>query len=65
MPGGHVLTGKVVCVASCYQPASESLVKVIASEPCSGPVMLLGDRIVLKRGMPVRNRRKMAVRNIK
>ena len=28
---------------SCYQLASESLVKVIASEPCSEPPMLLGD----------------------
>ncbi|MGN9078335.1 hypothetical protein ACTM9V_13220, partial [Oliverpabstia intestinalis] len=34
---------KVVCSASCYQLASESLVKVIASEPCSEPPMLLGD----------------------
>ena len=33
---------KVVCSASCYQLASESLVKVIASEPCSEPPMLLG-----------------------
>ena len=31
---------KVVCSASCYQLASESLVKVIASEPCSEPPML-------------------------
>ena len=36
---------KVVCSASCYQLASESLVKVIASEPCSEPPMLLGDRL--------------------
>ena len=36
---------KVVCSASCYQLASESLVKVIASEPCSKPPMLLGDRL--------------------
>lgn len=35
---------KVVCSASCYQFASESLVKVIASEPCSEPPMLLGDQ---------------------
>ena len=34
---------QVVCSASCYQLASESLVKVIASEPCSEPPMLLGD----------------------
>ena len=34
---------KVVCSASCYQLASESLVKIIASEPCSDPPMLLGD----------------------
>lgn len=26
---------QVVCSASCYQLASESLVKIIASEPCS------------------------------
>uniref|UniRef100_UPI004057A865 hypothetical protein n=1 Tax=Acetatifactor sp. TaxID=1872090 RepID=UPI004057A865 len=31
-----------MCSASCYQLASESLVKVIASEPCSKPPMLLG-----------------------
>ena len=36
---------KVVCSASCYRLASESLVKVIASEPCSEPPMPLGDRL--------------------
>ena len=40
-----ILLVKVVCSASCYQLASESLVKVIASEPCSEPPMLLGDRL--------------------
>ena len=40
---GPHLPVKVVCSASCYQLASESLVKVIASEPCSEPPMLLGD----------------------
>ena len=45
-PGGaRFLRVKVVCSASCYQLASESLVKVIASEPCSEPPMLLGDRL--------------------
>lgn len=29
----------------CYQLASESLVKVIVSEPCSEPPILLGDRL--------------------
>ncbi len=45
---GFVLLYKhmeVVCSASCYQLTSESLVKVIASEPCSKPPMLLGDRL--------------------
>ena len=40
-----VLLVKVVCSASCYQLASESLVKVIASEPCSKSPMLSGDRL--------------------
>ena len=45
-PGGaRFLKVQVVCSASCYQLASESLVKVIASEPCSEPPMLLGDQL--------------------
>ena len=31
---------KVVCSASCYQLASECLVKVIASEPSEPPMLL-------------------------
>ena len=40
-----ILLVKVVCSASCYHLASASLVKVIASEPCSKPPMLLGDQL--------------------
>jgi hypothetical protein len=34
---------KVVCSESCHQLTGESPVKVIASEPCSKPPVLLGD----------------------
>ena len=45
-PGGARFSRvKVVCSASCYQFASESLVKVIASEPCSEPPVPLGDQL--------------------
>ncbi len=41
----HVLKGESRVFCKLYQLASESLVKVIASEPCSEPPMLLGDRL--------------------
>lgn len=55
---------KVVCSASCYQLASESLVKVIASEPCSEPPMLWVTDCVEAR-YACEKQVQIAVRNIK